>query len=382
MPNCNGMLTRAPRQRYGDQNYRRILATIRGANQLLRANLRRSYNPYTHGAIGAGALATGIGTYMARNKKRKRQTKLTPNYGGSKGISKGIKTKKRRKYSKKSRMRYRRFENKVKKVMRKNENMGRMLRAIDKTQTVLNNNANQYSLYDAYTLTTTRALTLMDDEFKILGQTDALATRTETYDLSSTSNERMYEMLCKAKLMIEVKNNYNYPLRLTVYYCDCIKSATQAADGQVSSGLQDILTTAVESNKSTQWFPRHAPKFNEHWRTKYMKEVYLCPGEKDVFVTSTKWFKFRPADYATDSQDHQPKFTKLILIRQQGDVAHDAEETGVGYSAGKLDLIQTNDYKFKFTGSNQIKRYYEDNNLDAAPVQMVVSGDVLDAGAA
>jgi len=212
----------------------------------------------------------------------------------------------------------------------------------------------------------------MDNDYRFDDQTDAGASKVTVLDLSAAG--RQFKLKFNCTLKVEIKNNYNYAVKMCIYYVQPKTKTLLDPTADVASGLIDLSIT----NPLTKiaWYPRHSAHFNKGWNVSKTAYITLLPGEETTLWEKIGWRVYNK-DYVDSNPDPYNRFwNKNIVIRIQGQINHDVEKVGVGYSPTQLDIIQTKMYKYCHIGNAQHKRYTDEVTLDVAPLVGGVPRDV------
>lgn len=281
------------------------------------------------------------------------------------------------KYSmKKKRMRRRR--NYIRKLIANAPSYGRVLRQCRVEQDIIGCSDNKSALHYHTIGTFTQLNQLMDDEYIIKGQTDALVTRDETYNLSyqTIGDKGQFKLLYKGVLVWKLKNNYNYSVQCVVYYL--VSKLNQATDPKsaVESGLDNITDTA-DPEQDICYYPRHSDEFRRRWKVVKMKSFTMISGAETALRLSTGWRVFNPRVPGVEGNTtpYMTGHSRSIMIRMQGSIGNNEAGGQVGYTGGKLDTIYERHFKFRHIGQHQVKRYKASNNLSAVTNFMNVQQD-------
>lgn len=332
----------------------------------------------SRGRVGAGRKTAAIGAagtagaaYLLSGKKRKftpvPTTKSQPDIVQPVRVQTRSKSKRKRK---KGRTRNRKMRKLIKSEIYKTSNMGRELQQVYKNNTVLSVAANEAKYFNFNVGRTNELIDMMDNEYIIQGLTTGGTQRDEIINLAGTTTNNNWKLMYNGTLTVELKNNYNYALELTVYWCSPKFQTDVAPETEVEAGLDQRLTD-ISGELSTCWYARHSPRFVANYKTHKINQYLILPGEGMTLFTKTGWRVFEPENQQEHSSVYRRNLTQLLLMRMQGTVSHDNEKTGVGYSEAKLDVIHTRKYKFKHMGQHQVGRWKQNVSLDALPVQYV-----------
>lgn len=293
--------------------------------------------------------------------------------------------KKRRKVTRRQRTKYRKFKRKVLRIARKNDIWGRILIKRDMTNRVIKSDDNKCHYYSFITADRTDLGNLMNDDYIQLGMNDALTAQREEV-LNLLDGFHNFKLYYKIKSRLEIKNNYNYAVKLSAWWCTPRDKTGTGPVTLIASGLDRVSRPSTLPSPGWEYNPCFYPEmsrdFRRGYRTLRRKDYVINPGENLELWFGHKWKMYPMADYNKYIELYQPWHTMMLVLRLQGtpatDTVTDPLNPGVGYSSTALDTIQTDFYKFRHVGQNQVVRHQSILDLAPAPAQAVIPDAVGD----
>lgn len=348
--------------------------------RFVRHNPRRSAAGGLAAAAGAayrGARALAVRGPRNQRKLNQSLNIRTPTYVSSK-------KRRRRKYSRKFMAKRRRFARAVRRVQRKWDIEGRLLKHCTLNSFVIGSSENSCNYFETRCGASSFLEGFMDDDYVELGKNDANnVQREEIYNL--LGGKTQFKLLHQLEHVLHIKNNYNYAVRVMLMSLEPKEQTNTAPILDIHAGLDDIEKGGGTTFRTSPcWYPSDSKIFNQNWNVRRTHKFVMYPGEHQSFRRKMRWRLYDPENHDQHTFANNPKQTHYWVMRIVGTVSHNAVGEGVtpgnvGYSATNLDLVEECKVKYKHVGQKQIQRHSTSNNLDALVVRQMNARGVLDA---
>lgn len=190
------------------------------------------------------------------------------------------------------------------------------------------------------------------------------ATGEVTADLSTLYN---CKMAIKGKGIVTLKNNSGLDVHATYYVARYKDNTNVTPTGALQEGLTDYTNGLVTNpERNINFYANNSKGFNRLFRVLRKRSVCIEPGKTVKIHYETPFMLYDPQDQDRFNTAYASGFTTICLVRIQGQVAHDLDDTTkVGYSAGILDVIEEKHYRYGFKTRNEIKQASFTNTLGA-----------------
>lgn len=169
-----------------------------------------------------------------------------------------------------------------------------------------------------------------------------------------------------------VKNNYDAPVRCTIYVVVPKVDTSISATTAMSNGLTDEgsglgLTTPLIG-------PRDSEQFNDLYRVKYKVSKELVAGQTMKASFRAGSFQYDPSFVDNHTSVNQKAYkAHSYLIRIEGVLGHDTANDEQGYLPAGIDISRVLIYTIKYEAGADIKYIEVDDNANSFTVGGVVS---------
>lgn len=159
----------------------------------------------------------------------------------------------------------------------------------------------------------------------------------DTYNPSAETAAQKFQSKIFQK--IEIRNNYEIPVKVTLMCCKVKEDTTIAPVTAFQQGLVDQDNI---SNTSPVVYPTDSDQFKRLWKVLGTNKKTLMPGKTMTMSWSTPKFTWDPSFFDSHALSFQTICHSMLwLIRLEGIVAHDsAVATEQGLTLGGVDFIQ------------------------------------------
>lgn len=150
------------------------------------------------------------------------------------------------------------------------------------------------------------------------------------------------------------KNNYNVPVRCTIYLCIPRVDTTITPVTAMTNGLTDMgsglgSTTAMIT-------PRDSIQFNDLWRVKYKVTKELVAGQTMKASYRTGSFQYDPSLVDSHTSTFQRAYKgHSYLVRVEGVLGHDTTADQQGFLAAGVDVVKMTIITVKYEAGADIK---------------------------
>lgn len=116
----------------------------------------------------------------------------------------------------------------------------------------------------------------------------------------------------------------------------------------------NTASTALVGDELLYW-PSDYNKFSDEYKMKRLKYVYLKPGDRTQCTLYHKFTYDAEFHGAIGTEVYQPKYTKFICFRTQGDIVNDsANDSSIGIGISELDCVIQKSYKWGRIGGVEL----------------------------
>lgn len=216
-------------------------------------------------------------------------------------------------------------------------------------------------------------LTSTTDYYKDAGN----GTGNGVFNLTADGPDKFRYKFIKMLLRLQIKNNGQVPVRMSVYYVRPKKT-------QDTLPMTDYADNDADVNFSVtnpQYYPKDSDGFRRRWKT-FKTERYLLNGgdEVELMLRRNKPRWYRPEDYDEDAMPIRKGLYQSIILRCEGVPAHDStNHANVGLGDGTLDYVIRTYYKW--SGYGDSRRHYKNQGagaLDEIANDAVVAGPTVE----
>lgn len=145
---------------------------------------------------------------------------------------------------------------------------------------------------------------------------------------------------------LRVKNNYQVPVKITMYLCRVKNDTSLTALTCFTDGLTD---SGAPSSTSTLVYLSDSELFKDLYKIEKTKSKLLKPGNHMFLAGNTGWVDYSPSISDSHNLDFQKSLKSFaILIRIEGDIAHDSSADQQGLAAGGVDVVKDVTIKTKY----------------------------------
>lgn len=166
-------------------------------------------------------------------------------------------------------------------------------------------------------------------------------------DETNPSVENNFNMAVAAQpLNVKIKTYSSCTIRNNYLYPACLKLYVLKPKGDNSDNPIDDITNGIAdlANPSATWdahtvFPSDSKRFLQKWKVLRTQDVRLQSGD-EVSISHAEDFVFDQKDYAEIGTTFQKRYTRILLIRICGVVAHEsATPSNIGIAPAKVDCV-------------------------------------------
>lgn len=172
-------------------------------------------------------------------------------------------------------------------------------------------------------------------------------------DFTSGTQQKEVEIASTYSYCI-AKNNYNAPVRCTIYVVVPKVDTSISATTAVSAGLADVgsglgLTTPLIG-------PRDSEQFKDLYRIKYKVTKELVAGQTMKASFRGGSFQYDPSFVDSHGSTYQNAYkSHAYMIRIEGVLGHDTTNNEQGYLAAGVDISRVVVYTIKYEAGADIK---------------------------
>ncbi len=152
---------------------------------------------------------------------------------------------------------------------------------------------------------------------------------------------------------LTLKNNYDAPVRVSIYKCRPKGETSITAKNAVIAGLVDLGSSLTE--KTPMLSPLDSIQFKDLYMTQVFKRKLLAGQTLSVkdFVGS---FQYDPSFTDSHALAYQPRYGGLTyLVRVEGELAHDSVAAEYGNLGGGVDYTNFRKHIVKYDAGADIK---------------------------
>lgn len=181
-------------------------------------------------------------------------------------------------------------------------------------------------------------------------------------DVDGNDGDEQREYLFRSVYaMAECRNNYNIPVKCTMYIVMPKITTTHSASGAVALGL-DAQNAPLVSSPLV--FPTDSVIFNTYFLIEKHKTKVLEPGHAMYLSHSGGPFSYNPAfDTVTQANYYKEFDGAQLMVRIEGVVGHDSE-LNVGHSQAAVDISWDRTLKIEYAGGSDSKWITVKDNSD------------------
>lgn len=165
-----------------------------------------------------------------------------------------------------------------------------------------------------------------------------------------------------------VKNQSNFPVTCRLYVVSPKQDTNINPVTMVNDGLLERSGGAI-STVTPMYYPTESQEFTRTWRIRKKKKVYLRAGDMIKISTSTRMFKFNPADGHTTAFQKKLE-ARCVLVRFEGPMVHECSDPqpanpNLGVGQASLYTMIRRQTKLFYDGGAKFKQL---RMIDAAQV--------------
>lgn len=171
-------------------------------------------------------------------------------------------------------------------------------------------------------------------------------TRVETLNLLGIDATKI--LVNNASMRIEIRNNEVAPVKIDMWYCYSKQFTTTSPTNWWSNDMADLGQASVLTNPLFKF--GYGRLLRKYYMVRKIGSITVQTGDEHVVSCAATKAKV----YAPDDIDHSgstiiPGFTRFIVLRIRGVVAHDAimEESEIGLSGAQIDYIVERKFAYK-----------------------------------
>lgn len=176
-----------------------------------------------------------------------------------------------------------------------------------------------------------------------------------------------------------MRNNYLYPCNLRCYILKPKQDTSTSATNSITNGISEQANPSVYSTLDPWLFPDDSKEFSDNWAILQSCEMKLQSGDECEFPWSEN-ITYDQEFTDDHTSTYLKKYTRIILIRSVGVVAHDSTTTtNIGIAPTALDCVVYRRYQVKAPSLAPMNTYYVATGLSSmavAPVVGVASAEV------
>lgn len=186
----------------------------------------------------------------------------------------------------------------------------------------------------------------------------------------------MKTKLLNARKMFNFRNNGHMPVKLQVWWTQCINDtdeaivSTMTSEGATIDGLGGTFSIT-----DPRYYPWDTNSWTKMWKV-FKHRKYMLQGGDEVDINMNRWKPYL-YDYTTAAHATQLSYIKglsqMILIRFEGVTSHDqTTTTNVGLGDGTIDYVIREHYKYDVQNQHRYKRLIEKSgDFDALSTPVV-----------
>lgn len=171
-----------------------------------------------------------------------------------------------------------------------------------------------------------------------------------------TSGTQYKSLQIKAYSKITLRNNYQVPVKVSLYLVIPRKDTSIASKTSIENGLTDIGLTNGQLDPLV--YPSDSPHFNDLWKIVKKKQIILQPSQQ-CYMNNSKvpWFSYDPSYSDSHSLTYQSRwFAHQYLIRVEGVIGHDsAVATEYGVLQAGVDAMTDTIVQVRYSAGADIK---------------------------
>lgn len=171
---------------------------------------------------------------------------------------------------------------------------------------------------------------------------------------------------------LRLRNNYQVPVRVTVYSVSPKSDTSITATTAFTNGLTDI---GGPSSTSTIIYLTDSIQFSDLYKINSSKSVFLNPGSEFSMTHSGKPFQYDPASADSHNLAYQTKYYAMSwVIRLEGVLGHDtSNSTEQTTLQGGVDYENFVTFEVRYSAGADIKYVYLDDVSDTFTTAGVLS---------
>lgn len=172
------------------------------------------------------------------------------------------------------------------------------------------------------------------------------------------------------KSLLILRNNYGFPVKLTVYLVRPLQASSSTVVTQASSaGTALGITTWETSLMHFLEDVKGAYPYKQYWKTLKKHKFELEGGGEARVGFTTKMTQKAGTSFET-AATYAPKRGEIhYLVRISGHVAHDSDDTKAateqGIAPARLDMVRYNNLVARYNGGASHKYYLTANSLNS-----------------
>nr|WAE43937.1 MAG: capsid protein [Cressdnaviricota sp.] len=168
-----------------------------------------------------------------------------------------------------------------------------------------------------------------------------------------------------------IRNNYQSPVRLSVYLQSVKEDTSIPPSTAYSNGLLDVGGISATSPLS---FVSDSRQYRDLWHIVSSKKVELQPGEEYVCTYSTKPFVYDPSLVDSHPDAHQHRYKAYaISARVEGIIGHDTVADQQGILQGGVDWCCDRTWVVTYNAGINLEYHVNSDQSDAFTTGPVAS---------
>lgn len=163
-----------------------------------------------------------------------------------------------------------------------------------------------------------------------------------------------------------VRNNYQVPVRYTIYACTPKNDTNITAPSFYSSGVTD-QTIGPMAVTSPLLYLTDIKQVTDNWNIHRVKSGLMEPGRQTYTSHTTKPFDYDPSNVDAHNLQFQKKYQAFqYIIRLEGVFGHDTAAAEATSLQGQVEMFVDTKFVMTYDAGVNLVDFSEDNNASAS----------------